>query len=276
MLTTRSLIVLSFSLLFAACSVEPEAQAQSSDEAGGEVTLSPVKQSSAETEAEVSDEVEAKVLSKFREARPDIQFADVSATEFPGLYQVEFSQGGVIYVSESGDFFLSGQLFKIQKEGVVNLTEQGLTKKRKAILAGIDKRDMITFPAEGDDIKDIYVFTDVSCGFCVKLHNEIADLGKLGIRVNYLAYPRGGANAKAYSTMQSVWCSDDPQGAMTAAKAGERVQENKCSSTTVLDQFALGNRVGVSGTPAIVFEDGSLMPGYRPSAELAFRARQVN
>jgi len=89
-----------------------------------------------------------------------------------------------------------------------------------------------------------------------------------GIEVRYLAYPRGGQAATSYDKMISVWCSDDRKQSLTLAKEGEELPAAACD-TPILDHYQLGNELGISGTPALVFSDGRLVPGYMDSERLA-------
>jgi len=121
----------------------------------------------------------------------------------------------------------------------------------------------------------VTVFTDVSCGYCRKLHSQIADYNKLGITVRYLAFPRAGVPSANADEMQAIWCAKDPLKAMTEAKAGKKVSAASCDAK-IAEQYQLGNSFGVNGTPAIVLEDGNMIPGYQPPEDLlrTLEARQ--
>ena len=69
---------------------------------------------------------------------------------------------------------------------MVNLSEKAKEGARAELVANIDKEKLITFSPEGEVKARIYVFTDVDCGYCRKLHNEMADYNAAGIEVNYL------------------------------------------------------------------------------------------
>ena len=119
------------------------------------------------------------------------------------------------------------------------------------------------------------VFTDATCGYCRKLHNEMDILNDLGITVRYLAFPRQGLNSKVYSDAVSIWCSDNPQEAMTQAKAGGNVASTSCENE-VAEQYNFGKAIGVNGTPNIILPDGTVIPGYQPAQALltALRAAE--
>jgi thiol:disulfide interchange protein DsbC len=127
-------------------------------------------------------------------------------------------------------------------------------------MASVNGRDMVVFGPE-DAKYTVDVFTDIDCPYCVRLHNQMAEYNRLGIRIRYLAFPRAGISSSSYDKWVSVWCSDDRQTAMGDAKNGKRIPAKKCDSP-VKQQFALGRAVGVRGTPSLILENGHMIPGY--------------
>ena len=125
----------------------------------------------------------------------------------------------------------------------------------------------MVFAPEKEVKHTISVFTDIDCGYCRKLHQEMAEYNKHGIKVRYLAYPRAGVGSEAYEKAVSVWCADDRQKAMTAAKTGGELKQKTCDNP-VEAQFMLGQQLGISGTPALMLEDGQIFPGYVPADRL--------
>lgn len=210
------------------------------------------------------------IAASLKKINPELRALSIQPAPMPGLYAVELASGELLYVDASGEFFMLGQLYQLSDgQGFVNLTEETRKTQRVAALAEIKAQDMLIFPAEGERKATLSVFTDVDCGYCRKLHKEVPALNKMGVQVNYLAFPRGGQGSNAYRVMESVWCADaDKRNVlMTQAKNGENVPPKTCESP-VLSQFMLGQKLGVTGTPALVLEDGTLVPGYMPAAQL--------
>ena len=135
------------------------------------------------------------------------------------------------------------------------------------MLDRVDASDMVVFAPE-EPKTHITVFTDVDCGYCRKLHSEVEQLNNLGIEVRYMAFPRGGMQSPAAQVMQSVWCADNRQQAMTSAKQGKTVEEKTCANP-VAQEYELGKQLGVQGTPAIFLANGVMIPGYQPAQQLA-------
>ncbi len=199
-------------------------------------------------------------LSRFL---PDVQIDSVKSTPVDGLYQVLIGPD-VVYMTRDGNYVFKGDLLDINERR--NLTEDVRADVRVKLLNGINKNDYIEFASE--KIKDaIYVFTDVDCGYCRKLHRDVPELNSLGISVRYLAYPRAGVESATGREMSNVWCADDRQKALTAAKNQESIEAKSCNDP-VAEQYELGQRLGVRGTPAIYLQNGRMLPGYMPPNEL--------
>lgn len=189
---------------------------------------------------------------------------NISDSPIPGL-QTVITDRGVFYSSPDGRYLMQGALIDVPNRE--NLTESALSGVRKEGIAEYEN-SMIVYKAE-DEKHQITVFTDITCGYCRKLHRELDDYLKAGITVKYLAFPRGGMRSQGYEDLMNVWCAKDAAVAMTDAKAGNPVADVENCSAPVAEHYQLGQSFGISGTPAIILEDGSIIPGYQPAAELA-------
>jgi len=192
-----------------------------------------------------------------------IQVTSVTPFVVDGLYEV-LTDRGIYYVSKNGQFLVHGNIYDLDNE-MENVSEKSLVTLRKNRLKAFEK-EMIVYKA-AQEKHVITVFTDTSCGYCQKLHSEMADYNKLGITVRYLAFPRGGIKSATYNNMVSIWCADDQKLAMDNAKKRREIAPETCVNT-VKEQYELGLFFGVNGTPAIILEDGSLKPGYLPAENL--------
>lgn len=197
-----------------------------------------------------------------------LQVIAINKTPFEGLVEVELSTGETLFSDLQGDFLVTGDLFKVDATaGLVNLTAQARQAKVVDWIAAVPESEMIIF--NPDEVKGtITVFTDVDCTYCRKLHSEIDAILAQGIQVRYMAYPRGGEASTAYPKMISVWCSDDRNKSLTQAKHGQNIPTKECQNP-VLEHYNLGNKIGITGTPSIVLEDGTVIPGYMDSQQLA-------
>ena len=127
--------------------------------------------------------------------------------------------------------------------------------------------DFISFQSDNEKFT-VIIFTDVDCGYCRKFHNEIADFNNLGITVNYVAFPRSGLDSNSYNKIVTAWCSSYPKETMTQMKQGQDVAISLCKNHPVKKHYLLGQKIGITGTPAIIKSNGELLPGYLPPEEL--------
>ena len=197
-----------------------------------------------------------------------LEVSTVEASVIPGLFEVQFTSGPMVYSTATGDHFILGDVFAVDGGRYVNLTEKRRDGDRLDVLAKVEQKDMIIFPAEGEPRAHITVFTDVSCFYCQKLHKEVPELNKRGVEVRYLAYPRSGLDSPGFRQLATAWCAADPQNALTRLKRQQPVPENICADNPVAAQYALGQQLGVRGTPALITEDGTLIPGYQSADDL--------
>ncbi len=214
---------------------------------------------------------EQKIKDTLEKLLPGMKVESVADSAVPGLLQVVVD-GQLVYVSEDGRYLIQGSVYDTQtREDITEAAKSGLRKK---LLDQVDIADKIVFPAKGEKTHTITVFTDIDCGYCRKLHSQIEGYQKQGIEVQYMAFPRAGIGSGSYDKAVSVWCADDRQKAITNAKQGSTPPKKTCDNP-VAEQYNLGKRAGVTGTPAIVTGNGQLIPGYMPPEQLKARLDQL-
>lgn len=187
--------------------------------------------------------------------RLGLQQTEIQPSPLPGFKTV-LSESGVLYVTEDGKHFMQGPLYDVSGAQPVNVTNQLLEKKVEAL-----SKDMIVYKAAKEQ-HVITVFTDITCGYCRKLHEQMADYNALGITVRYLAFPREGMNGQVAKEMKSIWCTADRRKSFDAAMKGEEVQPADCK-VDIGQQYKLGILFGIQGTPAILLQNGAMIPGYQ-------------
>jgi thiol:disulfide interchange protein DsbC len=193
---------------------------------------------------------------------------NIKESQVEGLFIVDIGDLQPIYASKDGNFFLYGEMYSIENGTLLNTTKQEINLNRKAVLdSELSEEDFITFAADNEK-HVVTVFTDVDCGYCRKFHGEIEDFNAQGITVNYVAFPRSGLESDSYNKIVSAWCSRDPKGTLTALKQGLDPELKLCQDHPVEDHFLLGQRIGITGTPAIISSSGDLLPGYLPPIDL--------
>ena len=226
-----------------------------------------VGQASAEGDAGKS------IRDRLGELLPDDDVSSVHETAVPGLCEVVLGTE-LVYVSGDGRYMMQGRMIDLETRADLTESSPRLAEVRKReagdrldALEKVGDDQMVIFAPEKYD-HTINVFTDIDCGYCRKLHREIQAYEDEGIRVRYLFFPRAGAGSPSYDKAVSVWCSDNRQEALTESKSGKNLPKKSCDNP-VLAHMKLGEKFGISGTPAIVLDNGDMVPGYVPPKRLA-------
>lgn len=207
----------------------------------------------------------AKLKAELKKQLPDMQLQSLSPVGKTGLYEAVIDDR-IYYFTADGQYLLQGDLLALESRE--NITETRRMEVKKVLLDNLNEDDLIIFAAKESDYT-VTIFTDIDCGYCRELHRQVKDYNKLGISIRYMAYPRAGAESESANKLIEVWCAKDQQKAMTDAKAQREVKKTSlCENNPVAEQFEIGGKLGVRGTPAIFLEDGQVLPGYVPPEKL--------
>ena len=232
--------------------------------AGATVALSLSALAAGEAELE---QVRARVAEMFEMIEP----GDVHVSPVDGWYTIQ--KGSIVaYISGDGRYLLQGDLIDLDQQK--NLTEVARNEARRDLMASVDEDEVITFSPAKVQYR-ISVFTDVECTYCRRLHSQIDEYLAHGIEVRYLLYPRNGPASSAWSTSEHVWCAKDRNNALTLAKLDKQFDSSTCDASIVQQHYVMGRDVGLTGTPAIVLDDGTLISGYLPPDQLKARLDQL-
>ena len=174
----------------------------------------------------------------------------------------------MIEISKNYDKVIVG-LHKSDKSpfGEYKFTDLEISKRRSIVLSNLKPSELISFKSKNEKYS-VTVFTDVDCGYCRKLHNQIEEYNKLGITINYAAFPRSGLGTGSFTKMVNAWCSDNTKLSLTRLKNNKEVDVNFCDNQPVSKHYAIGKKLGVTGTPAIFSTEGILIPGYLSPEDL--------
>lgn len=200
---------------------------------------------------------------------PQYEVSRIDSTPIEGLYQVILS-GQVIYMTKDARYMLDGNLVDLSTKK--NYSEDAMSEIRLSQLEQLGEENMVVYTPE--TVKHtITVVTDIDCPYCRRLHSEMDQYLDGGIKVRYVFMPLKGKGD--YQTTVTVWCSDDKNEALDMAKAGTELEARDCDNP--IDQHLKVSRsLGVRGTPAIILQDGSMLPGYIPAKKLVTELNRMN
>jgi len=194
----------------------------------------------------------------------DLNHMSIGTAPISGLYEVSVPPN-ILYVSKDLNYLVYADI--LEADSNVNLTELTRGKARKQMLDAMGEKSMIVYSPKKDKRYSVTVMTDLDCGYCQKLHNEMAQYNDLGIEIRYVAFPRAGVLSPSYQKAVNVWCAKDRKKAYDEVSAGKTIAEGKCENP-VADQFNFGQQIGVQGTPTLMLSDGSVLVGYYPPEKL--------
>ena len=202
----------------------------------------------------------------------DAVIESIEPSVFDGIYKVYYGDLQPIYVSQDGNFFIYGDMYQINSNRIINITNEETKSMRVDLLSSIPSNELIIFKSK-NEISAITVFTDVDCGYCRKLHSQISEYNKVGITVKYAAFPRSGIGTQTFTRMVGAWCADDPKKVITDLKNDKKLNLDFCDDQPIAKHYVIGQKLGISGTPAIITPDGELIPGYVSPEELLSRLK---
>lgn len=214
----------------------------------------------------------------------DGQIGTVRPAIVDGLYNVQIVGGPTLLVSADGKYAVVGDTYEITPEGLAAIQDPFLINARKEFVASLSESETINYAPEDGTKAVAYVFTDVDCGYCRKLHSQIHEYRErgelkpgyndLGIEIRYLAYPRAGINSPSAAKLESAWCAENPQAALDQLKSLQPVEPASCMTSPIARQYLKGGELGVNGTPAILLPDGRLYVGFLEPQRLADTIKQ--
>ncbi|MBA4285815.1 MAG: disulfide bond formation protein DsbC [Xanthomonadaceae bacterium] len=200
---------------------------------------------------------------------------NVRPSPVDGLYEIQH-QREFAYVTADGRYLLRGDLVDL-KTGE-ELTENRRRVDRLDVLAKLGSKKLIEFAPPPPMVAKytVTVFTDIDCGYCRKLHSEIAQFNAKGIAIRYAFYPRSGPDTESWYSAEAVWCAADQRKALTEAKAGAQIKlKGKACDNPVAEEFQLAQDMGIRGTPMMVLPNGDIYPGYVPASQLAAKLAEL-
>ena len=206
---------------------------------------------SAANTASAANEIGKRLQAQY----PSTRFGAVNTTPWPGVFEVVMG-ANLAYVDLSGQYFLFGHLYDMK-------SQRDLTAERKDTLARIDFDALPLADAikevRGNGSRVLAIFSDPDCPYCQKLETDLRTL--TNVTIYTFLMPLVSLHPAAHRKAVSVWCARDRSAAWHATMwRGEAVPEADCPHP-VDRNVALGERLGINGTPTLIAADGRMLPG---------------
>ena len=181
------------------------------------------------------------VEQRLKNLRPDLPITDIYNSPVSGLLLLIWRRNYSLRDSRRRIHVCWRSLFL--REGFSNETDKRRDKARREILSKEPLEDMIIFSPSKEVKTFVNIFTDVDCGYCQKLHSQIASYNALGIEIRYMAYPRAGLEGDTFDKTVSAWCANDRRGAITTLKKGQGY--HKSCDNPVEAHYLIGQQIGI-------------------------------
>jgi thiol:disulfide interchange protein DsbC len=195
---------------------------------------------------------------------PGVTPESISPTPIPNIFEVVI-ESRLVYVTGDGRYLFEGEIVDLERQA--NLTSPRLKEVTLLAIEQVGEENMLIFEPAEKTKHTLTVFTDIDSAYSRKLQQNIAEYTHRGIRIRYLFFPRAGVNSPSYAKAVTVWCADNRHKTITRAMSGEPLESISCPNP-VDDHLQLGSRLGVSGAPVLVLENGEMLPGYVDAEKL--------
>jgi thiol:disulfide interchange protein DsbC len=207
---------------------------------------------------------EATIRKNLAERMPKLPVIDeISRTAVPGLYELRLGTE-ILYTDEQGNYIFEGALYDTRAK--VDLTKARVDKLSAIDFASLPLKDAMSIK-QGNGSRKLVVFADPNCGYCKRLERDLLQVKDVTIYTFLLPVLGPDSNVKS----RDIWCAKDAQKTWRAwmldgvnpPKGGD-----KCDTSVLERNLAMGTKYRIQGTPAVVFEDGTRSPGALPAAQI--------
>jgi thiol:disulfide interchange protein DsbC len=180
---------------------------------------------------------------------------EVRKTPMAGLYEVRVNHSDIFYTDAKGDFLIQGSL--IDTKAKEDLTEQRVDKLTAVDFKDLPFKDSFTI-VRGNGKRRMAVFEDPNCGYCKKFERDLTKVDNVTVHV--FLYPILGADSGEKSI--HIWCAKDKAKAFLDWMVREvSPPAASCDSAAVTRNLEFGKKIRITGTPAMIFADGTRVPG---------------
>ena len=208
---------------------------------------------------------EAAIRKALSERIPQLQNIDeVQVTPMKGLYEVRMGTD-VFYTDATGDFLIQGEL--IDTKNRRNITEDRIAKLTAIDFASLPMKDAFTI-VRGNGKRKIAVFEDPNCGYCKRFEKDMQNVDN--VTVYMFLYPILSPDSVEKS--RNIWCAKDRAKEWEDHMVRDKVTPAAtCDTAAIQRNMALGRKYKITGTPTLIFQDGTKVPGAISAAEVEKR-----
>lgn len=197
---------------------------------------------------------------------------EVTKSPIPGIYEVRVNGFQIYYTDEQGNYLLQGSLIDVKARK--NLTEERVEKLSAVSFDQLPVKDAIKI-VRGNGKRKLAVFEDPNCGYCKHFEKEMKTVDN--VTVYLFLYPVLGPDSSAKS--RDIWCSKDKAKSWADwMEAGARptAAASSCDVTALQRNVEFGRKYNITGTPTLIFTDGTRAPGAIPAEQVEKQLAAAN
>ncbi|MFM9925248.1 DsbC family protein [Variovorax sp. H27-G14] len=189
---------------------------------------------------------------------------EVSKSPIPGIYEVRVNGAQIFYTDEQGNYLIQGNLIDVKTRK--NLTEERVEKLSAVAFDQLPLKDSIKI-VRGNGKRKLAVFEDPNCGYCKRFEKDMKTVDN--VTVYLFLYPVLGPDSTVKS--RDIWCSKDKGkawGDWMEASAKPVTAAGNCDVTALQRNVEFGRKYNITGTPTLIFSDGTRTPGAIPAEQV--------
>ncbi len=195
---------------------------------------------------------------------------EVSKAPMPGLYEVRVNGFDIYYTDEQGNFLLQGNLIDVKERR--NLTEERVDKLSQVAFDKLPVKDSVTI-VRGNGKRKLAIFADPNCGYCKQFERDLTKVDNITIQL--FLYPVLGPDSVVKAN--NIWCAKDKGKAWDDwMQRGVVPEAGNCDTAALIRNRQFGQKYNITGTPTLIFADGTRAPGAIPAAQLEKQLAALN
>ncbi len=206
---------------------------------------------------------EATIRKNLGERIPQLQKIDeISKSPMPGLYEIRINGTEIYYTDAEGNYLVQGNLIDTKQRR--NLTEERVDKLTAINFDSLPLKDAFTI-VRGNGKRKLAVFEDPNCGYCKRFEKDLEKVNN--VTIHTFLYPILSPDSNEKS--KAIWCAKDKTKAWQDWMLRDLLPSPaSCDSAAIARNVELGRKYKITGTPTLVFADGSRVPGAISAAEI--------
>jgi len=201
------------------------------------------------------------------------QFAnidEVRKTPVNGLFEVRINGFEIYYTDEQGNYLMQGNLIDVQARK--NLTEERVEKLTAVDFDKLPVKDAFKI-VRGNGKRKLAVFEDPNCGYCKQFERDLKTVDNVTIYL--FLYPVLGPDSNVKS--RDIWCSKDKAKSWNDwMLTGVKPEAGSCDTAALQRNIEFGRKYNITGTPTLIFADGTRAPGAIPAAQVEKQLAAAN